>query len=553
MRWASVLLILLLACDDDAASSATADVPVRGDASTTDGGGMGGGVVPPGGICVPDETRCVDARLRTCLEDGTGWLVEACPEGEECREGACIERACGPGERRCAEGGVETCGDLSEWGAAVPCPADHSCREGVCLAQSCSPGELACADRASLVCDSDGLGWTRTPCDERCVDGECTDEPGGIECPPGQVLCAPSGIVECAEDGASFVETPCDEGEACFEGRCVACLRNSDCPDGSACADGECGPPPLAVVTAELPPAQVDVPYLIDLEAANGTPDYTWAPVDGALPEGLELDPEGPLHGTPTEVGRFPFTVEVTDAAEGAARAELVLLVLGEGLAIATESPLRAAEEGSDYSTRFEAVGGVPPYGWLVTEGALPGGMVLRADGTLAGVPNEIGVFEFTMRVVDAGDPPAFAEKRFLLEVEVAPLEIVGDQVFDLFFTKLVTLPVITVIQDIPIPYRTQLTARGGLRPYHWSERDIPDGLRNFLPQAGIPDGLNLREDGTLEGAVVDTAQVIELQIPFTQIRLTGFFFMARVADSQGVADTAEAVFLLPTIPLGGM
>ena len=246
------------------------------------------------------------------------------------------------------------------------------------------------------------------------------------------------------------------------------------------------------------------------------------------------------------------MTARVTDTEDDVATAKLTLTVLPEGLVVATESPLPDGEDGEPYEVRFEAVGGVAPYGWLVVDGAPPGGLELRADGTLAGVPNEIGSFPFTMRVVDAGDPPGFAEKAFELDINVAPLRIVGDQVFELFVTRVVVLPTITVVQNIPIPYRTQLTARGGLRPYHWSETEIPEGLRRFLPQAGIPEGLVLEEDGTLRGAVVDTGQVVELVIPFTMIRLTGFFFMAEVADSQGVADTDQAVFLLPTIPIGG-
>ena len=330
-----------------------------------------------------------------------------------------------------------------------------------------------------------------------------------------------------------------------------ACCSDDDCEDG-VCDAGACAPAPLAVLTDALPPAQVDVPYLIDLEAVHGAPPYRWDVAEGALPPGVELNPDGPLSGTPTEVGRFEVTARVTDTEDDVATAKLTLTVLPEGLVVATESPLPDGEDGEPYEVRFEAVGGVAPYGWLVVDGAPPGGLELRADGTLAGVPNEIGSFPFTMRVVDAGDPPGFAEKAFELDINVAPLRIVGDQVFELFVTRVVVLPTITVVQNIPIPYRTQLTARGGLRPYHWSETEIPEGLRRFLPQAGIPEGLVLEEDGTLRGAVVDTGQVVELVIPFTMIRLTGFFFMAEVADSQGVADTDQAVFLLPTIPIGG-
>jgi hypothetical protein len=35
-------------------------------------------------------------------------------------------------------------------------------------------------------------------------------------------------------------------------------------------------------------------------------------------------------------------------------------------------------------------------------------------------------------------------------------------------------------------------------------------------------------------------------------IRLTGFFFAVRVTDSQDPAQFVDAVFSLPTLPLGG-
>ncbi len=555
MRTIACFALALLACDDDASVDDGPDIQVReADASMNDGGGGGGGVVPPGGVCAPGETVCVDGKLRTCIDDATGWLVEACADGEICADGACVELDCTPGQRRCAEdGGWQQCADDGgAWGEATPCPEARVCLEGVCLEQNCEPGERACADKVVLICDDDGLHWSREPCEERCVDGECA-EAAGADCPPGRVLCGPEGLVACAEDGQSWVETPCPDGQACFEGGCVACVRDADCPGGGICFDGECGAPPLVIITDVLPPAQLDVPYLIELEAANGSPPYRWEVTEGALPAGVELLPEGSLTGSPSEAGAFVFTAQVTDLANGTDQIELTLTVLPEGLVIATESPLPDAEEGEPYEVAFEALGGVAPYGWLVVDGALPGGLRLGADGVLSGTPNEIGVFEFTMRVVDAGDPPGFAEKAFRLTVEVAPLVIVADQIFDLFVTRVVVLPTITVVEGIPIPYRTQLTARGGLRPYHWAEIPIPAGLRGFIPNSGIPDGLQLDEDGALHGAVDDTSAVIELQIPFTMIRLTGFFFMAEVSDSQDVADSAQAIFLMPTLPIGGM
>ena len=190
----------------------------------------------------------------------------------------------------------------------------------------------------------------------------------------------------------------------------------------------------------------------------------------------------------------------------------------------------------------------------MVTKGAIPAGLVLSSDGTLAGVPNAHGDFTFTVRVVDVGDPIASAQAEFTLTVKVAPLQIVGDQVIDLFLAKAVVLPLITVVQGIPIPYSTQLQAKGGVKPYNWQETAMPGFIKTFIPTAGIPKGLTLDASGKLSGSVTDTAEVFSLKVPFVNLTLTGFFFMAQVTDAQSPPDSDQAIFLIPTVPvnLGG-
>ncbi|MCA9537617.1 MAG: hypothetical protein KC620_01940 [Myxococcales bacterium] len=505
------------------------------------------------GACTPGETRCdEEGRLRTCLEPGDAWLVERCADGDLCYEGECRTLLCEPGARECFEGGVRACAlDGTSFGDATPCADDETCYDGVCLSRTCTPGERACGEGVVLTCAEDGLGWDRSPCGGAnvCLDGECRQPPGGPSCEPGQVLCGPEGIFTCPPAGDGFLLTPCRDGAVCFDGRCVHCLRDRDCPDEQSCTDGECGPPALRVVTDALPPGQVGAPYAAALEARFGTPPYRWALIDGVMPRGVALNAAGELAGTPVRTGEHPLRVQVTDDAGETAIADLLLLIFPGGLSIAT-GELPAAEEGLPYEAQLEAVGGSPPYGWLIVGGALPAGLDLGANGRIAGTPSEIGGFDLRFRVVDASTPPQAAEAELYLEVEVAPLEITADQSFDLFGIRVVTLPTLTIIGGNPLPYDTNLTARGGLRPYSWAETDLPDNLARFIPQAGLPDGLVLAEDGHLSGIVADLSQVIEVAIPFTQINLTGFFFTAEVRDSQRVADTDSAIFLLPTLPL---
>lgn len=55
--------------------------------------------------------------------------------------------------------------------------------------------------------------------------------------------------------------------------------------------------------------------FYFQLKATGGT-TYTWAKTAGSLPDGLSLDIDGKISGTPTKEGTFTFTVQVTSGSE---------------------------------------------------------------------------------------------------------------------------------------------------------------------------------------------------------------------------------------------
>ncbi len=57
-------------------------------------------------------------------------------------------------------------------------------------------------------------------------------------------------------------------------------------------------PPPIQIVTSDLPDAEVGVPYMLDLEF-SGPEAVSWCATD--LPPGLRLSADGRIRGTPTE------------------------------------------------------------------------------------------------------------------------------------------------------------------------------------------------------------------------------------------------------------
>ncbi len=485
-------VLAFAACDDSTSGSPD----LSSDATETD-------TLPT--ACTPGERSCWDGKLATCMPDGSGWLLEACPDEEQCVDGLCQADLCQPGTFACAPDGVIICLLNRTWSEPEPCDAGQSCVAGACIDQTCSPNDRLCQNDRVLICQDDGVTWE---------------------------------------------EELCDPGWFCFLGACVECVRDQDC-SGGLCELGVCRAIALSVATEALLDGMLAQPYAASLAAKGGTTPYTWSIATGALPPGISLAASGAIQGTPTAAGAHHFTVQVTDGANATAEKALVLYVHPEGLVIST-SALPAGEEGLDYDTSLAALGGASPYFWGVVAGALPDGLSLTSSGRIFGVPNEIGTFPITFRVFDALLPPSTAEKELPLTIKIAPLVIYGDQEYDLLFTKAIILPMLTIIEGLPLPYSTKLTARGGLRPYTWTEVPIPSALSWLIPKAGIPPGLTLASDGTLSGSVTSTDLVITVRIPLTDIELTGFFFMARVTDSQAPAESKEALFLIPTIPIGG-
>ncbi len=352
-----------------------------------------------------------------------------------------------------------------------------------------------------------------------------------MACTPAERRCSGDVVEVCDGYGAGWVQIPCEAGGHCEDGVCS-------------------GPGGLHVTTEVLAIAEVGLAYEATLQAQGGTPGYSWS-LSSEPPGGLALGEDGVLAGTPTTPGDYVLDVAVADEAGAAATRQLALAVHPQPLTILTPPDLGAVDEGLPFEKPLLAQGGTPPYGWFLVGGAPPAGVVLDGAGVLMGTPTQPGSFDFTVRVVDVSDPPGWDELGFTLDVELRPLSIVGDNILDLLAFKVVVLPLLAIVPGIPVPYSTQLQADGGLSPYHWVEQPVPDALTLLVPTAGVPDGLTLADDGTLDGAIDNTDQVITVGIPLSPISLTGFFFFAEVADSQDPAETDQALFLIPTVPVG--
>src|SRR5205085_1899894 len=136
------------------------------------------------------------------------------------------------------------------------------------------------------------------------------------------------------------------------------------------------------------------------------------------------LAADGTLAGTPTEPSTWGFGVTVTDAAGCSSTATFEIDVACPALALAPGA-LPGGTVGVAYSTAIAASGGTAPYAYALASGALPVGLALAADGTLAGTPAAGGGATFTVTATDAYG--CTGSREYTLVVGCAPIAIARD------------------------------------------------------------------------------------------------------------------------------
>lgn len=169
----------------------------------------------------------------------------------------------------------------------------------------------------------------------------------------------------------------------------------------------------LSISPPFLPSATVGVPYSRTLTASGGTPPYSWN-VDGTLPPGLSLSPNGVLSGTPTQAGIFSFYVFVSDSSDISAVAVAAFAVQPYTLQV-FDPPILISPPmlpnglvGVSYSRSISASGGTGAFRYTVSSGTLPTGLTFDPiSGTLSGVPTTAGTFSFSIIATDTAQNSA--------------------------------------------------------------------------------------------------------------------------------------------------
>lgn len=161
---------------------------------------------------------------------------------------------------------------------------------------------------------------------------------------------------------------------------------------------------PLRIVSpATLPSIPFSETFSFTLEATGGNPPYVWTIPSGDLPPGISLTSGalGTLEGTPTAVGAYSFTAQVTDSASATASQEFTLVVAGTEPLVLDSKLVPNGFVGQNYSFTLSASGGTPPYTWSLS-GNLPAGLTLDGtSGAITGVPQSVTSSQIEVTVTD--------------------------------------------------------------------------------------------------------------------------------------------------------
>lgn len=163
----------------------------------------------------------------------------------------------------------------------------------------------------------------------------------------------------------------------------------------------------VQIWTKNLPNGQTTVAYSTKVQAKYGTKPYTFTLASGALPDGLSLNANGTISGTPTVANTFNFSILVTDSAGSPTTNTKSFAITIAGTAPVTPPSIVTTSVpsgfvGAAYSTTIQAIDGTLPYVWTST--TLPPGLSINSStGAITGTPTVAGSYNFTVTVTDAG------------------------------------------------------------------------------------------------------------------------------------------------------
>jgi len=158
----------------------------------------------------------------------------------------------------------------------------------------------------------------------------------------------------------------------------------------------------LTVTPTTLPAATVGTAFTQKFTAAGGKAPYTFA-LTGTLPAGFTFTAStATIAGTAAAAESGSFTITVTDASGRIVTLALTLTATVAPLTV-TPTTLATATVNVPYSQVLTASGGIAPYTFALTLGALPAGFSFNASThTISGTATGAVTGNFTITVTDS-------------------------------------------------------------------------------------------------------------------------------------------------------
>ncbi|MCS4279015.1 putative Ig domain-containing protein [Stenotrophomonas rhizophila] len=240
------------------------------------------------------------------------------------------------------------------------------------------------------------------------------------------------------------------------------------------------GSPTITVDPPVLPNGTVAATYGQGVTAAGGTAPYTFSISSGTLPAGLTLASNGQITGTPSAAGAATFTIVATDANAQTGSRSYSITMAAPTLVLTPASGALSASYDTPYTQALITSGGIGPYTYAVTSGALPAGLVLSGN-QISGTPTVPGSYTFTVSSTDGGasgtGSPFVASATYTLNVSAASITLA---------------PSVAPAGVVGVAYTLQLSASGGTAPYQFT-----------VAGGALPQGVSLGANGSLSGTPV--------------------------------------------------
>jgi len=242
--------------------------------------------------------------------------------------------------------------------------------------------------------------------------------------------------------------------------------------------------PTLTISPATLPDGAVGVSYTPTLIPGGGSGSYTFSARREALPDGVDLPPNGTFTGVPTKAGCYTFTVIVRDNLTGCIGSRTYTICISCGQVITILPPvLPNGIVGVTYNETITATGGSGSYTFSARPAALPPSLSLsEVDGhaVLIGTPTKAGCYTFTVTVLDK-ITGCFVTKTYTV-CFTCPMITINPP----------TLP--TGLVNAPYP-STMLTATPADRSYQFT----------IVPESGLPPDMTLCSGDTVCGTPTES------------------------------------------------